>query len=110
MGTGIGRMVSREGRKAGGLEKYNPKLHKFLGTLFFDQLTTAASTRVSPSSCGILALSISGDPEVPLLLWPYVYLLLTSTVPVGVNFCQHGSNSALPLTVENQTSDRDEEV
>ena len=33
MGTGMGQMVSREGRKVGGLEKGNPLLHKLLGTL-----------------------------------------------------------------------------
>ena len=33
MGTGMGRVVSREGRKAVGLEKGNPLLHKLLGTL-----------------------------------------------------------------------------
>ena len=38
MGAGKGRMVSREGRKAVGLEKYIPCLHKLLGTLLFDQL------------------------------------------------------------------------
>ena len=42
MGTGIGRLVSREGRKAAGLEKNNLILHKLLGILFFDQLNDSS--------------------------------------------------------------------
>ena len=75
-GNRIGRIVSREGRKTVGSEKKKQSVtaQESRDTAF--RKATVASTRVSPSSCGILARTIERGSRGTPRLRHKLYLLL----------------------------------